>query len=143
MGATATGWIEAGWAWLIGHIAPVLGWAAFLVPSFAKYPFTGLVALALLAFVFFVWSNRLQQRIEVHAEWAWARQKGLPATARPNTSWYNTVARRLRPITAWLYTWVWRMVFVNLLGIVLGLLALIPFLLIWISRVFRRRPWMA
>lgn len=143
MGTTVTNWIEGAWAWLISHISPLLGWAAFLVPSFAKYPFTGIIALALLAFVFFIWSKRLQTRIEVHAEWAWARQKGLPATARPNTNWYNVVARRLRPVTAWLYRRVWRMVLVNLLGVVLGLLGLIFLWPILLWRVFRRRPWMA
>ena len=99
IGTTATGWVDAGWTWLIGHVGPALGWAAFLVPSFAKYPLTGFLALGLLAFVFFVWSDRLQRRIEVHAEWAWAVQKGLPAAARPKTDWYNSVARRLRPVT--------------------------------------------
>ncbi len=75
LGPTVSGWIETAWTWLIEHIGPALGWASFLVPSFATYPFSGTVALALLAWVFFIWSNRLQRRIEVQAEWAWALAK--------------------------------------------------------------------
>lgn len=143
LGATATGWIESGWSWLVAHVGSLLGWAAFIVPSFAKYPLSGLLALALLALVFFVWTDRLHKRIEVHAEWAWARQKGLPAAAKPKTDWYNAVARPLRPVTAWVYRAVWRAVLVNLLGIGLGVLALILLSPFWIWRVVRRRPWMA
>ncbi len=142
IGTTATGWVDAGWTWLIGHVGPALGWAAFLVPSFAKYPLTGFLALGLLAFVFFVWSNRLQRRIEVHAEWAWAVQKGLPAAARPKTDWYNSVARRLRPVTAWLYAWVWRGLCVNVLGLVIGVVTMIVLLPIMKLRDLRRRQWM-
>ena len=143
LGPTVSGWIETAWTWMIEHIGPALGWASFLVPSFATHPFSGTVALALLAWVFFIWSNRLQRRIEVQAEWAWALAKRLPATARPRTDWYNAVARPLRPVTAWLYVWVWRGICVNLLGLAIGLATMIVLLPIMKLRDLRHRPWMA
>ena len=140
IGTTATGWIEAGWTWLIGHVGPALGWAAFLVPSFAKYPLTGFLALALLAWVFFVWSNRLQRRIEVQAEWAWAVAEGTAGSRRVRKRIGTTaVARRLRPVTAWLYAWVWRGLCVNVLGLVIGLVTMIVLLPIMKLRDLRRR----
>jgi uncharacterized protein (DUF2235 family) len=143
LGPAVSGWIETAWTWVIEHIGPAIGWASFLLPSFATHPFSGIVALALLAWVFFIWSNRLQRRIEVQAEWAWAVAKRLPATARPRTDWYNAVARRLRPVTAWLYVWVWRGICVNLLGLAIGLATMIVLLPIMKLRDLRHRPWMA
>jgi hypothetical protein len=143
LGPAVSGWIETAWTWVIEHIGPAIGWASFLLPSFATHPFSGIVALALLAWVFFIWSNRLQRRIEVQAEWAWAVAKRLPATARPRTDWYNAVARRLRPVTAWLYVWVWRGLCVNLLGLAIGLATMIVLLPIMKLRDLRHRPWMA
>jgi hypothetical protein len=46
-------------------------------------------------------------------------------------------------VTAWVYRAVWRAVLVNLLGIGLGVLALILLSPFWIWRVVRRRPWIA
>jgi hypothetical protein len=103
---------------------------------------SGIVGLLLLAWSFFIWSEKMQRRIAVHAEWAWSGAKNLVAAAQPKTDWHNAVARRLRPITAWLYRWVWRKVVVAVLGIVLGVVALILFSPYWLFRIFRRRPWM-
>ena len=69
-------------------------------------------------------------------------QKGLPAAARPNTDGYNSVARRLRPVTAWLYAWVWRGLCVNVLGLVIGVVTMIVLLPIMKLRDLRRRQWM-
>ncbi len=107
---------------------------------------SGIVSLALLAWSFFCWSKKLEQRIEVLAEWAWAGHKGLAAAARPKSDWHNRVARALRPITGWLYRGVWRGIFVPLLGIAIGIAVLIVAILlspIWIWGKLRRRPWMA
>ncbi len=148
LGSTVTGWITAGWNWLIGHVASLLpGWASPTVPSFAKYPLSGIVALALLAWAFFRWSEQIQRRIALHAEWAWAAHKNLTAGAAPSKTWHNRVARKARPITAFLYRWVWQPVVAFVLGIVLGVLALVllsPFLLWRMLRgiVRGRRPWM-
>lgn len=145
LGATVTGWITAGWNWVVGHIASALpSWASPTIPSFAKYPLSGIVALIFLALVFFWWSGALQRRIEVYSEWAWAKHKGLVATARPKRTWLNAVARPLRPVTAFLYRWVWRETVVRALGIVLGVVALIALSPYWLWRILRpRRPWMA
>lgn len=143
LGTTVTNWIADGWNWLIGHLAAVLpSWASPTIPSFAKYPLTGIVSVVLLAWAFFIWSEKMQRRIALHVEWAWASAKELVPAAKPQTDWHNSVARRLRPVTAFLYRWVWRRVVVWLLGIVLGAAALILFSPYWIFRVFRRRPWM-
>jgi uncharacterized protein (DUF2235 family) len=144
LGATATGWIVTAWSWLLDHIGSVLpGWASPTVPSFQKYPLSGIVSLALLAWAFFFWSKKLEQRIEDLAEWAWAGHKGLAAAAQPKTDWHNAVARALRPVTAFLYRWVWRGVFVPLLGIAIGVVVLVLLSPIWLWRTIRRRPWMA
>ena len=82
LGATVTGWIGNAWNWLLNHIGTVLpGWASPTLPSFKEYPLSGIVSLLLLAWVFFIWSNKLERRITVLAEWAWAGHKGLPAAA--------------------------------------------------------------
>jgi len=144
LGATATGWIVTAWNWLLDHIGSVLpGWASPTVPSFQKYPLSGIVSLALLAWAFLFWSKKLEQRIEDLAEWAWAGHKGLAAAAQPKTDWHNAVARALRPVTAFLYRWVWRGVFVPPLGIAIGLVVLVLLSPIWLWRALRRRPWMA
>jgi uncharacterized protein (DUF2235 family) len=145
LGTTVTGWITGGWNWVIGHIAALLpSWASPTVPSFAKYPLTGIVALLLLAWAFFVWSEKMQRRIAVQAEWAWSAHKHLVPAARPPADWHNSVARFLRPITAFLYRWVWRETVVRVLGVVLGLVALVVLSPYWIWRVLHpRRPWMA
>lgn len=145
LGATLTGMIAAAWNWLLDHVGALLpGWASPTVPSFRKYPLSGIVSLALLAWSFFGWSPKLERRIEVLAEWAWAAHKHLEPSAQPATDWRNIVARALRPITAWLYRTIWRGLFVPLLGIVTGVVALVGFSPYWILRVLRRRrPWMA
>jgi uncharacterized protein (DUF2235 family) len=144
LGATATGWIVTAWNWLLNHIGSVLpGWASPTVPSFQKYPLSGIVSLALLAWAFFIWSKKMEALVEVFAEWAWAKHKGLAAAAQPKTDWHNAVARALRPVTAFLYRWVWRGVFVPLLGIAIGVVVLVLLSPIWLWRALRRRPWMA
>ena len=144
LGATVTGWIVTAWNWLLDHIGSVLpGWASPSVPSFRKYPLSGIVSLLLLAWAFFFWSKKLDSRIEALAEWAWAGHKGLAASAQPKTDWHNVVARALRPVTAFLYRRLWRGIVVPVLGIAIGLAALVLLSPIWIWRVLRRRPWMA
>ena len=145
LGETVTGWIVWAWNLIIKNIASVLpGWATKFVPSIAEYPLSGIVALALLALLFFKVSDALQRRIDLHAEWAWKGSKALKQLAGPQANWLNTVGRAMRPITAFLYRWVWRRVVVSILGIALGILALILFSPYWITRVLRpSRPWMA
>jgi len=145
LGPTWSGRIAAAWYWFLDHIisAVLPSWAAPTIPSFKDYPLSGIVSLLLLGWVFFFWSSKLERRIEVLAEWAWAGHKGLLPGARPKTDWRNTVARALRPITGWLYRRIWRRVFVPLLGIVIGFAALILLSPFWIWRTLRRRPWMA
>jgi hypothetical protein len=143
IGPNATGWISDSWTWLLGHIGAVLpGWASPAIPSFKEYPLSGIVALALLAWAFFMWSGKLERRIEVLAEWAWAGHKCLPAGAKPKTDWRNAVARMLRPITAFFYRWLWRGIFVPLLGIAIGIVALVLLSPYWIWRLLRSKPWM-
>lgn len=85
----------------------------------------------------------MEALVEVFAEWAWARHKGLAAAAQPQTDWHNVVARALRPVTSFLYRWLWRGVFVPVLGIGLGLAALVLLSPYWIWRMLRHGPWMA
>jgi len=144
LGATATAGIDSLFGWLLGHAGSVLpGWASATIPSFREYPLSGLVSLALLALAFFGWSRKLERRIRVMAEWAWASQKGLTTAAKPKTDWRNIVARALRPVTALLYRHIWRGVFVPVLGIAIGVVALIALSPILLWRALRRRPWMA
>ncbi|HEX5210231.1 MAG TPA: DUF2235 domain-containing protein [Pseudolabrys sp.] len=144
LGPTWSGRIAAWWYWALDHVGAVLpSWADPAIPSFKEYPLSGVVSLALLAWTFFIWSSRLEQRIEDLAEWAWAAHKGLAAAAEPKTDWRNVVARVLRPITGWLYRNIWRGLLVPLLGIAIGVVALVLLSPYWIWRVFRRKPWMA
>jgi hypothetical protein len=101
------------------------------------------VALALLAWMFFSLSTKFQNRIGVYAEWAWAAHKKLVPAARPPTNWQHGVARKLRGITAALYR-VWLKLLVPVLGVALGVIALVVLSPYWIPRTLRRRrPWMA
>jgi uncharacterized protein (DUF2235 family) len=134
-------WIATVWGWVVG--AAGFGWASPVGNSFADYPLTAIVSLGILAWAFFIWSMGLERRIEVLAEWAWANHKGLPAAARPKKDWRNHVARTLRPVTGWLYRWLWRGFCVNLLGCVIGVAMMIVLLPIMKLRDLRRRPWMA
>jgi len=96
--------------------------------------------LGVLAGLFFVKADDLQDRISARAEWA--AQKALPEQSAPGPSWLNRIARKGRVVTAWLY-WLWRQLIVHVLGVVIGVVALILFSPYWIFRVFRRREWMA
>ncbi len=114
------------WRWLIDLAMTLLpDWATPAVPSLKKYSLTAMISLGLLAWSFLSWSRKLETRIETLAEWAWAEQKFLPPAARPATGWQNAVAKTLRPVTGFLYRYVWRKILVNLLGIMLGVAALI------------------
>ena len=141
IGSAVPHWIATGWGGLAGLLG--FGWASPVGNSLAEYPLTAIVSLALLAWVFFIWSSKLEQRIEVFAEWAWAGYKGLPATAQPKTDWHNVVARALRPLTAFFYRWIWRGVVVPLLGIAIGAVMLVVLSPIWIWRLLRSKPWSA
>jgi len=142
--SSSAGWLQAGWNWIVGHIGWVAGWATAFAPALQDYALTAIVTGLLLAWCFFRWSVKLDQRIEAHAEWAWAGAKGLsPSASRPQPNWHNAVARRLRPITTGLYRLAMAIV-IPLLGIVLGLVALVVFSPVWLRTVFQRtRPWMA
>ncbi|HEY1474240.1 MAG TPA: DUF2235 domain-containing protein [Pseudolabrys sp.] len=143
LGPAWSGRIAAWWYWVLDHVGAVLpSWADPAIPSFKQYPLSGIVSLALLAWAFLFWSRKLEQRIEVLAEWAWASHKGLAAAAQPKTDWHNVVARPLRPVTALFYRGIWRGGLVPLLGIVIGVVALVLLSPYWLWRVFRRRPWM-
>lgn len=144
LGEKLTGWISRGWDFLLSQADKVLpSWAAPTVPSFADYPLSGIVSLALLAFVFFFWASQLQNKINIHAEWAWHQHKGLIPQAQPKLSLYNTIGRKIRPVTAWLYK-VWLKGLVFVLGVAVGVIAFVILSPYWLFRVARRRrPWMA
>ncbi len=102
LGATVTGWIVTAWNWLLDHIGSLLpGWASPTVPSFQKYPLSGIVSLVLLAWAFFCWSKKLEQRIEVPRRMGLGRPQG-PGCCRAAEIRIGTilVARALRPVTA-------------------------------------------
>jgi hypothetical protein len=132
-------WIATGWGWIVG--AAGFGWASPVGNSFADYPLTAIVSFGLLAWSFFVWSGKLERRIEVLAEWAWASHKGLGASARPVPDWRNYVARVLRPVTSLIYRWLWRGLFVRLFGLAALVIVLVVWLPFWIW--IRRPVWMA
>jgi len=67
----------------------------------------------------------------------------LPPAAAPAPNWLNAIARPGRKISGCLYRTLWLGLFVNAIGIILGIMALIVSSPYWIWRVFRRRPWMA
>jgi uncharacterized protein (DUF2235 family) len=144
IGETATGWIVSGWTALVGHAGDfVPDWASRAVPSFAQYPLSGIASLLLLAWLFFSLSTKFQKRIAVYAESAWASQKKLVRAARPKANWQHSAARKLRGVTAPLYQ-LWLKVLVPVLGISIGLVALVLLSPYWILRTLRRRrPWMA
>jgi hypothetical protein len=108
---------------------------------------SGIVALILLVVMFLGWANALQRRIRVFSEWAWAGHKGLVADAKPKTNWLNPIGRAIRPVTDIVYRTVWRKGLVSILGIMLGIVAIIAFVPYWLPkllwRLFRPRPWMA
>jgi uncharacterized protein (DUF2235 family) len=137
----SVGWLLQKVASLFGFLLPSFVTAA--VPSLTHYPLTAVVSLVLLAVLFFVVSGALQRRVAGYAEWAWADQKGLPPTGAPQPNWLNAIARPGRKVSAWIYRWVWLGIVVNLVGIIIGLSALVVASPYWIWRVFRRRPWMA
>jgi uncharacterized protein (DUF2235 family) len=141
VGSALPGWIATVWGWIVSALG--FAWAKSIGASLGEYPLTGIVSLALLAWAFFIWSKKMEALVEVFAEWAWARHKGLAAATQPQTDWHNVVARALRPVTAFLYRWLWRGVFVPVLGIGLGLAALVLLSPYWIWRMLRHRPWMA
>jgi hypothetical protein len=144
LGETITQWISDAWSLLLDHVGKLLpSWAGPAIPSFRDYPLSGIVALILLALLFFWWADALQRRIKVFSEWAWAGHKGLVASAKPKTSWLNPVGRAIRPVTGFLYRTVWRRALVFILGIGLGIIAMILFVPYWLPKLFRRRPWMA
>jgi len=142
LGPVRTQSIVDGWNWLLGHIGSWLpGWASPTIPSFAKYPLSGIVSLVLLAIVFLWWAGVLQKRIWVYSEWAWAKHKALVPSAKPKTHWLNPIARTLRPVTGFLYRTIWRKGLVWLLAVPLAFVALIVFTPVWATKLFRRPSW--
>jgi uncharacterized protein (DUF2235 family) len=141
IGSALPGWVVTVWGWVVSLLG--FAWAKSIGASLGDYPWSGIVSILLLIWVFQFWSAKLEQRIEDLAEWAWAKQKGLAAAAQPKTDWHNAVARVLRPVTAFLYRWITRRLIVPVLGIGLGLAALVLLSPYWIWRTLRRRPWMA
>jgi uncharacterized protein (DUF2235 family) len=119
------------------------GWLTAVLPSFSHYPVTAILALVVLAVLFFWVSRALQARIGKFAEWGWAAQKGLPADGALEPNWMNAIARPGRRISGWVYRNLWLGFVVNVIGIVLGVVAIVVSSPYWIWRVFRRRPWMA
>jgi uncharacterized protein (DUF2235 family) len=142
LGVAGASKIETAWHWLLDHAGAILpSWTTGLLPSFAIYPLSGVLGLALLALFFFKITTALQARIGAHAEWAWGEQKGLPAPSALQANWLNSVARVGRPVTAFLYR-IWRKVLVNALGIAIGGVALILLSPFWLWRILRRPAWM-
>ena len=111
--------------------------------SFAEHPLTAVLSLGLLAWLFFRKSEDLQDRIKARAEWAWSAQKELEARYAPKPGWLNSVARYGRPTTAWL-CYYYRKLIVHVLGIAIGVAALVPLTLFGLWRgLFKRRKWLA
>ena len=122
------------------------GWLTAVLPSFSHYPLTAILALAIIAMLFFWVSPALQARIGQFAEWGWAAQKGLPANGAPEPNWMNAIARPGRKISGWCYRILWLGLVVNAVGFILGVITVIVLIVlspIWIWRELRRRPWMA
>jgi hypothetical protein len=67
----------------------------------------------------------------------------LPQDGGPEPNWLNTIARPGRKISGWFYRQIWLGLFVNAVGLVVGVLVWIPLLPILKLRDLRRRPWMA
>ena len=142
-GPTITSWVTGLWKWFTGTVGGWMpGWMSTMLASLAVYPLTAIVSIGVLALFFFKITEDLHDRIDMLTEWAWAAQKQLPVASAPPPNWQNTVARRGRPFTAWLYRG-WRLVIVNLLGILIALTVLLLGFPIWVFRVLRHRPWMA
>ena len=117
LGATVTGWIVTAWNWLLDHIGSVLpGWASPTIPSFEEYPLSGMSALALLAWAFFIWSNKLRAA----DRGAWPNGPGPAtsglATARPGDGLAQCSYPRTAAHHGGLYRWVWRGMLVPVLG---------------------------
>jgi uncharacterized protein (DUF2235 family) len=123
--------------------AALPGWVTAVLPSFSKYPLTAILSLAILAVLFFWVTYVLKARAGYLAEWAWGAQKGLSFKDAPTPSWMNSIARPGRKVSRFLYRFVWLPIVVHVFGVVIGLVALIALSPIWMTRVFRRRPWMA
>jgi hypothetical protein len=127
-----------------GGLAGILpGWLAAVLPEVSEYPFTAALSLALLALLFFKVSGALQRRIDAYAEWAWGDQKGLWPASVPKSTLLNAIARPGRKASAFVHRTLWLGIVVNLVGICLGVVALVvlsPYYA-WLAR--RRRPWMA
>jgi hypothetical protein len=125
----------------VGNVLP--GWAAWVLQQLSDYPIVAIISIGLLAWLFFWKSEDLQRRIGARAEWAWAAQKGLDPKYAPAPSMLNRLARTVRRATNRGYQAVFDKLVVNLLGIIIGLVAFFPILLIGLLRqIFKRRPWL-
>jgi uncharacterized protein (DUF2235 family) len=143
-GAAVEGWLTGVIGKAGSRFASLLpGWLGAVLPELSKYPLAAVVSLALLAVLFFRVADVLQARIGMFAEWAWAAQKGLPATGAPEPNWLNAIARPGRKLSAMLYRFVWIGIIVNIAGFAIGLVTAIILLPIMKLRDLRRRPWMA
>lgn len=142
-----TNFVADYWFWGLGHIEKWLpGWLSPIVPALRDYSLSGIVALVLLGYLFYIASNQLDRRIEVLAEWAWRGHKHLPAAAQPTVDWRNHIARALRPLTLFFYAQIWRRGVVLILGLILGVTGLAVAILLspfWIWGKLRTKPWMA
>jgi uncharacterized protein (DUF2235 family) len=165
LGPGLTDAVLKAWAWLIGNAGAILpGWLGPVLRPVQQFPLSAIVPLGLLLLIFFVWSPRLQRRIEAHAEWAWRdhktlftapkdadravinKHKQLVAASAPKKGLYNTIGRPGRAFTAWLYKG-WLRIVVIVLGVVIGALAFVLFspYMLWklFLKLFRPKPcWM-
>jgi uncharacterized protein (DUF2235 family) len=134
--------------WFVGGIDAVAGvlpgWAAWALQQLSDYPIVAIISVGLLAWLFFRKSEDLQRRIDARAEWAWAAQKGLDPKYAPAPSVLNRLARAVRLATNRGYQAVFDKLVINVLGIIIGVVAFFPILLVGLLRqMFKRRPWLA
>jgi len=119
------------------------GWAAWVLQRLSDYPIIAIISVTLLAWLFFRKSEDLQSRIGARAEWAWAAQKGLDPKYAPGPSMLNRLARAVRRATNRGYRAVFDKLVVNVLGIIIGVVAFFPILMVGLLRqIFKRRPWL-
>jgi uncharacterized protein (DUF2235 family) len=134
--AVAMGWLVS---WLPQSVRSGFDAAIDGVLAFALSPWTALAAVTVLAWLFFKKSGELQNAIQARAEWAWAAQKGLPETSRPAVA--TTPSQSLDK--AGVYPWKTPKILIDVLGVAIGILMIVPLGLIALWRLTRRKPWLA
>ena len=117
-GASGSRRAGTGCSTTLAALAAELGGADYSVVR--ELPLSGIVSLVLLALAFFIWSKKLERRIEELAEWAWARHKGLavPHNRKQIGAIRGSCTAADHGVAL---SVLWRGVFVPLLGIAIGI----------------------